>query len=265
MFIFFVFVNNVLLLKVVKYGSAAFMYAANAVTLPLVNVLGTSPMVMGPGQAAPLNPFTVVGMGFMLVGLAMWAFGVRQQERQDEQFASGRAYMAGQPRVAFGVPLLPAPTTTASGTAATLARDPMTVRKQLYSKLGVSSPGPGRVVAYVFVASVRCLLCLTQLPPKRLVVTRRTPLLSPLPPARSGPRSSADDAHRLRQMDDFGMGAFSDDGSHDSITGSETMSDLLARLGGDSYGAGSLPGPSYHAPARGSASLRLGMSAGDGV
>ena len=161
MFIFFVFVNNVLLLKVVKYGSAAFMYAANAVTLPLVNVLGTSPMVMGPGQAAPLNPFTIVGMGFMLVGLAMWAFGVRQQERQDEQFASGRAYMAGQPRVAFGVPLLPAPTTTASGTAATLARDPMTVRKQLYSKLGVSSPGPGRVVAYVFVASVRCLLCLT--------------------------------------------------------------------------------------------------------
>ena len=82
LFIFFVFAYNVLLLKVVKYGSAAFMYAANAVTLPLVNVLGTSVMVMGPGQASSLNGFTIVGMALALVGLSLWTAALRRREKQ---------------------------------------------------------------------------------------------------------------------------------------------------------------------------------------
>lgn len=62
-----------MLLKVVKYGNAAFMYAANAVTLPLVNVLGTSSFIMGVNHAQPLNMYTVGGLVAMLAGLALWS------------------------------------------------------------------------------------------------------------------------------------------------------------------------------------------------
>lgn len=62
-----------MLLKVVKYGNAAFMYAANAVTLPLVNVLGTSSFIMGVNHAQPLNMYTIGGLVAMLAGLALWS------------------------------------------------------------------------------------------------------------------------------------------------------------------------------------------------
>jgi len=147
LFIFFVFAYNVLLLKVVKYGSAAFMYAANAVTLPLVNVLGTSAAVMGAGQASSLNMFTVVGMGLTLAGLFLWAVAVKAEERKAKP-GVGSPIMTGRAR--FAMNLNYATRRRVRVHANSLARDPMTVRKQLYSRLGVSSPGPGRVGAYVW-------------------------------------------------------------------------------------------------------------------
>lgn len=153
LFIFFVFAYNVLLLKVVKHGSAAFMYAANAVTLPLVNILGTSAVVMGAGQAMALNLYTVGGLVLTLAGLAIWSMAARASEKRRrtllKQLGSPGMTMTGPARFALNAgydALARAKVRSRSGmSSGELARDSMTMRRQLYSKLGVSSPGPGRV------------------------------------------------------------------------------------------------------------------------
>lgn len=175
LFILFVFAYNVVLLKVVKYGNAAFMYAANAVTLPLVNVLGTSSFIMGINHAQPLNMYTIGGLVAMLAGLALWSNALWSNDKPKSGASVTRSCVCvcvvycvhppshhavyfspcagflGPARFAMGVSYMASPQGN-SGPGpdlSHLARDSMALRRGLYSRLGVSSPGPGRSLSSV--------------------------------------------------------------------------------------------------------------------
>lgn len=62
---------NVLLLAVIKYGSAALFYIASAALLPLSDICFTLPFVMG-SQTSKLTPFDIAGLIIILLGLFLY-------------------------------------------------------------------------------------------------------------------------------------------------------------------------------------------------
>lgn len=71
-FCLLMFTMNISLLFVVRYGSSSIMYAASALVLPLSNIANTSSLFMG-SAASPLDPFTLAGLGPILVGILLYA------------------------------------------------------------------------------------------------------------------------------------------------------------------------------------------------
>ena len=71
-FCLLMFAMNISLLFVVRHGSSSIMYAASALVLPLSNLANTFPGIMGP-SASPLDTFTLMGLGPILIGILMYA------------------------------------------------------------------------------------------------------------------------------------------------------------------------------------------------
>ena len=64
---------NLVLLAVIKYGSASLLYIASAVVLPLANISFAFHFIMG-DQAQPLHWYDIVGLVVILVGLILYRF-----------------------------------------------------------------------------------------------------------------------------------------------------------------------------------------------
>lgn len=62
---------NIVILLVIKYGSAALLYVASAVVLPLANIAFTLDFIMG-NQAQNLSVYDIVGLVVILIGLLIY-------------------------------------------------------------------------------------------------------------------------------------------------------------------------------------------------
>jgi hypothetical protein len=71
LFVIFDILFNIFLLLVVKYGSAALMFACNTISLPLGDLMFTMPWIVG-AAALPLNKFDLIGLAVIIVGLVLY-------------------------------------------------------------------------------------------------------------------------------------------------------------------------------------------------
>lgn len=74
MYMSFNIAYNVFLVLVIKHGSAALMYIASTVVLPLGSVAFTSKALLGPFHAQPFTVYTGAGLGVVLLGLIVYRF-----------------------------------------------------------------------------------------------------------------------------------------------------------------------------------------------
>jgi drug/metabolite transporter (DMT)-like permease len=82
LFCLLMFAMNISLLFVVRHGSSSIMYAASALVLPLSNLANTSSVLMGP-SAAPLDAFTLYGLGPILAGILLYANAKPTKEAEE--------------------------------------------------------------------------------------------------------------------------------------------------------------------------------------
>ena len=82
LFCLLMFSMNISLLFVVRHGSSSIMYAASALVLPLSNLANTSSLFMG-ASAAPLDDFTLYGLGPILAGILLYANAKPTKEAEE--------------------------------------------------------------------------------------------------------------------------------------------------------------------------------------
>ena len=82
LFCLLMFAMNISLLFVVRHGSSSIMYAASALVLPLSNLANTSAVLMG-SSAAPLDDFTLYGLGPILGGILLYANAKPTKEAEE--------------------------------------------------------------------------------------------------------------------------------------------------------------------------------------
>jgi hypothetical protein len=176
LFVGCVFAANVLALGVMKRGSATLMcvrrraravalssralagrYLCTAAVLPLVCVLAAVPEVMGAGAEQPLTWTAVVSCLLVLIGFALWA----RHESTAVELASGGRPARARARCCGRAMNLTRARPTGPNSGAYLPQrfsgsinlrvpltpegdDGLSLKRALYQKLGVSSPGPGR-------------------------------------------------------------------------------------------------------------------------
>eukprot|EP01097_Dermamoeba_algensis_P001945 TRINITY_DN1764_c0_g2_i1.p1 TRINITY_DN1764_c0_g2~~TRINITY_DN1764_c0_g2_i1.p1 ORF type:complete len:564 (-),score=74.63 TRINITY_DN1764_c0_g2_i1:515-2176(-) len=79
---------NILLVLVIKYGSAALMYVASTIVLPLGLVAFTIPALMG-SHAQPFTKWNGAGLAVVLFGLVIYRFFAFKKKDQPTPFAEG--------------------------------------------------------------------------------------------------------------------------------------------------------------------------------
>ena len=70
---------NIFLVLVLKYGSAALMFIATAVIIPLANILYTFPGIMG-DNARPLSVYDIIGLLVILLGISLYRLAESAEE-----------------------------------------------------------------------------------------------------------------------------------------------------------------------------------------
>jgi hypothetical protein len=65
--------NNIFITLVITHGSAALLFIGSALTVPLSNVAFIFPALVGPALSVPFDPFNLVGMVLVLVGMIMFS------------------------------------------------------------------------------------------------------------------------------------------------------------------------------------------------
>eukprot|EP01096_Ripella_sp_DP13-Kostka_P013751 TRINITY_DN601_c0_g1_i1.p1 TRINITY_DN601_c0_g1~~TRINITY_DN601_c0_g1_i1.p1 ORF type:complete len:525 (-),score=217.52 TRINITY_DN601_c0_g1_i1:76-1527(-) len=75
---------NVVILAMIKYGSAALLYVASALILPLADLCFTQSWIMGP-YAQSLSIFDVIGLIVIILGLVIYRFLGGKESPADEE------------------------------------------------------------------------------------------------------------------------------------------------------------------------------------
>jgi len=93
---------NIVILLMLKYGSAALLYVASAVILPLANISFTLKFIMG-DKAQELSPYDIAGLVIILVGLVIYrstreqATPATKTESREVTHIPVGSFMAGEP------------------------------------------------------------------------------------------------------------------------------------------------------------------------
>lgn len=105
LFVLFDILFNIFLLLVVKYGSAALMFACNTISLPLGDIMFTMPWMVG-AAAMPLNKFDMIGLAVIIVGLIVYR--VKAEETGGVVVMGGVSMAAPMPVTVAQVEIRPA-------------------------------------------------------------------------------------------------------------------------------------------------------------
>lgn len=76
---------NILMLLLLRHGSASFFFLLNAAKLPVTDVLFASPLVMGEGAARPLEYSDGVSLVVVMVGLSFYRQGGKKTKELQKQ------------------------------------------------------------------------------------------------------------------------------------------------------------------------------------
>lgn len=137
---------NIVILLMLKYGSAALLYVASAVVLPLANIAFTLDFIMGK-EATTLSPYDIAGLVVILIGLVIYrstseqappttsADGVVSDEKREVTHVPVGGFMSGQPE-AFP--------TAVVVKAEHMPRSVTQIRGGYMSRLGMAQPGARR-------------------------------------------------------------------------------------------------------------------------
>ena len=88
-------IYNVVILAMIKYGSAALLYVASALILPLADICFTQSWIMGP-YAQPLTIFDVIGLVVIILGLVIYRFlGGKETADDLEETDDGKVVRVG--------------------------------------------------------------------------------------------------------------------------------------------------------------------------
>jgi len=98
---------NIVILLMLKYGSAALLYVASAVILPLANIAFTLDFIMGK-EATTLSPYDIAGLVVILIGLVIYRSTSEQaipapegsvisDEKREVTHVPVGGFMSGQP------------------------------------------------------------------------------------------------------------------------------------------------------------------------
>jgi hypothetical protein len=136
---------NIVILLMLKYGSAALLYVASAVILPLANIAFTLHFIMG-DRATTLSPYDIAGLVVILIGLLIYRSTSEQappategtvssDEKREVTHVPVGGFMSGQPEAFPTAVVVKAEHTPRSVTQ---------IRGTYMSRLGMAEGGPRR-------------------------------------------------------------------------------------------------------------------------